>query len=114
MNNKQPSRIGSPQRRRFSSTQIQQFLADFDRSGLSAVAFARQHGLCYSVFCRWRKLHRLHSLRVPRLQAVPLGSLLAPSWMAEIALPNGTTVRPSNQACAAWTHAVLRQLARSC
>ncbi|HKW29151.1 MAG TPA: hypothetical protein VJT54_07440 [Verrucomicrobiae bacterium] len=29
-------------------------LAAFDRSGLSAAAFARQHGLTYSTFCGWR------------------------------------------------------------
>ena len=107
-------RVGSPQRRRFSASQIQRFLADFDRSGLSGVAFARQRGLCYTVFCRWRKLHRAPALRPPRLRAVPLGSLLAPAWMAEIALPNGATLRLGAQASAAWTDAVLRRLARSC
>ena len=29
-------------------------LAAFDRSGLSAAAFARQHGLHYTTFCGWR------------------------------------------------------------
>jgi hypothetical protein len=29
-------------------------LAAFDRSGLSAAAFARQHGLTYTTFCGWR------------------------------------------------------------
>ena len=31
-----------------------QLLAAFDRSGLSAAAFARQHGLNYTTFCGWR------------------------------------------------------------
>lgn len=115
MNNNQPAtRIGSPKRRRFSTQQIQQFLVDFERSGLSATDFTRQHGLCYSVFCRWRKLHRPGSLRSPRLQAVPLGSLFAPAWMAEIALPNGATLRVSAQASSAWSAELLRTLARSC
>ena len=30
-------------------------LAAFDRSGLSAAAFARQHGLHYTTFCGWRQ-----------------------------------------------------------
>jgi hypothetical protein len=30
-------------------------LAAFDRSGLSAVAFARQQGLTYTTFCGWRQ-----------------------------------------------------------
>src|ERR1700734_3331099 len=32
-----------------------QLLAAFDRSGLSAAAFARQHGLTYTTFCGWRQ-----------------------------------------------------------
>lgn len=31
-----------------------QLLATFDRSGLSAAAFARQQGLNYTTFCGWR------------------------------------------------------------
>ena len=30
-------------------------LAAFDRSGLSAAAFARQHHLTYTTFCSWRQ-----------------------------------------------------------
>ena len=30
-------------------------LAAFERSGLSAAAFARQQGLCYTTFCNWRQ-----------------------------------------------------------
>lgn len=30
------------------------FLAAFERSGLSAAAFARQQGLHYTTFCGWR------------------------------------------------------------
>ena len=32
-----------------------QLLAQFDRSGLSAAAFARRRGLRYSTFCGWRQ-----------------------------------------------------------
>ena len=32
-----------------------QFLAAFDRSGLSAAAFARRQGLNYTTFCGWRQ-----------------------------------------------------------
>ena len=47
---------GSP-RRRFRHTQADRrelLLAAFDRSGLSAAAFARQQGLNYTTFCGWR------------------------------------------------------------
>jgi hypothetical protein len=30
----------------------------FERSGLSAAAFARQHGIAYTTFCSWRRQRR--------------------------------------------------------
>jgi transposase-like protein len=41
-------------RRRTPPSRRTQLLAAFDRSGLSAAAFARQHGIGYSTFCGWR------------------------------------------------------------
>jgi transposase-like protein len=41
-------------RRRTDARRRTQLLAAFDRSGLSAAAFARQHGLHYTTFCGWR------------------------------------------------------------
>lgn len=32
-----------------------QLLAEFDGSGLSAAAFAREHGISYTTFCAWRR-----------------------------------------------------------
>ena len=43
-----------PRRSRPSQTQRTRLLAAFERSGLSAAAFARQHRLHYSTFCGWR------------------------------------------------------------
>ena len=40
--------------RRTGADQRAQLLAAFDRSGMSAAAFARQEGLIYSTFCGWR------------------------------------------------------------
>jgi hypothetical protein len=40
-----------------------QLLAAFDRSGLSAAAFARQHGIGYTTFCGWR--HRQAKAKSP-------------------------------------------------
>ena len=39
---------------RADATRRAQFLAAFDRSGLSAAAFARRHDLNYTTFCGWR------------------------------------------------------------
>ena len=41
-------------RRRTPPSRRTQLLAAFDRSGLSAAAFARQHGIGYTTFCGWR------------------------------------------------------------
>jgi hypothetical protein len=40
---------------RTSPHQRRQILAAFERSGLSAAAFARQHEIGYSTFCAWRR-----------------------------------------------------------
>jgi len=101
VNHHSSTRVGLRQRRRFSPQQIQQLLTQFERSGLSLTEFVRQQGLCYSVFCRWRKRQREGSLRTPVLQAVSLGSLLTANWMAEVALPKGATIRFSAQASSA-------------
>jgi transposase-like protein len=46
-----------PRRRapRTDAAQRAQVLAAFDRSGLSAVDFARQHGIHYTTLCAWRQ-----------------------------------------------------------
>jgi hypothetical protein len=41
-------------RQRTPSRRRTQLLAAFDRSGMSAAAFARQHGIGYTTFCGWR------------------------------------------------------------
>jgi hypothetical protein len=41
--------------RRTSAQQRAQLLAAFDRSGLSAAAFARKHHIHYTTFCGWRQ-----------------------------------------------------------
>jgi hypothetical protein len=47
---------GSPRRLRKSidTKRRTQLLVAFDHSGLSAAAFARQHGIHYTTFCDWR------------------------------------------------------------
>lgn len=44
-----------PRRSRTSQTQRARLLAAFERSGLSAAAFARRHRLHYTTFCNWRQ-----------------------------------------------------------
>jgi hypothetical protein len=49
------SNLVSFSRRRAKAAERAQFLAAFDRSGLCAADFARQHGLNYTTFCGWRQ-----------------------------------------------------------
>jgi transposase-like protein len=46
---------GFVRRSRTTPAQRAQLLARFERSGLSAASFARQHGLHYTTFCGWRQ-----------------------------------------------------------
>jgi hypothetical protein len=48
-----------------------QLLAEFDRSGLSAAAFARQHGLTYTTFCGWRHRQRRHRDKPQAIARIP-------------------------------------------
>lgn len=45
--------LASPRRVRTDVRQRAQWLAAFDRSGLSAAAFAREHSLRYTTLCGW-------------------------------------------------------------
>ena len=56
-----------------------QLLAAFERSGLSAAAFARQHRLHYTTFCGWRSRHAKAApafVQVELHQSAPSGDLL--------------------------------------
>ena len=44
-----------PRSSRTTATRRTQLLAAFERSGLSAAAFTRQHHLPYTTFCGWRQ-----------------------------------------------------------
>ena len=45
-------------RTKTSRRRRRQLMAAFERSGLSAAAFARQHGIAYTTFCSWRRRRR--------------------------------------------------------
>ena len=42
-------------KRRVSAQRRDQLLEEFERSGMSATAFARKHKINYTTFCSWRK-----------------------------------------------------------
>lgn len=63
---------------RITSLRRAKFLAAFDRSGLSAAAFARQQGLNYTTFCGWRH-RRTKAKTSPGFVQVELAGVPAPA-----------------------------------
>ena len=69
-----------PRRRggRAPAAQRTKLLAAFERSGLSAAAFARQQGLNYTTFCGWRH-RRAQAKASPGFVQVELASVPVPA-----------------------------------
>jgi transposase-like protein len=76
--------------RRTTAAERSQLLAAFDRSGLSAAAFARQHELNYTTFCGWRqrrgKADALPAFVQVELPASPEPAELVVEWGAQTRL----------------------------
>lgn len=72
-------------RQRTSPSRRTQLLTAFDRSGLSAAAFARQHGIGYTTFCGWRH-RRAKAKASPAFVEVELSE---PAAMAELLVEVG-------------------------
>ena len=90
---KLPVTVDTRGRVRTSREQRRLILAEFERSGVSAIEFARRSGLKYSTLAGWRHRHR-RSPRPGRLRPVrlleavlPTASLAASSLPALTALP---------------------------
>jgi transposase-like protein len=76
-------------RSRTTATRRTQLLAAFERSGLSAADFARQHHLQYTTFCNWRQ-------RQGKPQSSPgfvQVELPPPSAPAELVIELGSSAR---------------------
>jgi hypothetical protein len=66
--------------RRTDAARRAQLLGAFERSGLSAAAFARQHKLNYTTFCAWRQ-RRAKANSSPTFVEVELPAALAPAGL---------------------------------
>jgi len=80
--------------RRITPSRRSKFLAAFDRSGLSCVAFARQQGLNYTTFCGWRH-RRTKGKASPGFVQVELASVPAPAELV-VELSGNARVRLSS------------------
>jgi transposase-like protein len=83
--------IGFPRRRarRTDPARRTQLVAAFDRSELSAAAFARQHGIHYTTFCGWRR-RRDQAKASPAFVQVDLPE---PAPAVELVIELGATAR---------------------
>ena len=69
---KPPRLTLSHRHRRLTKTAREQLLAEFDRSGLSGAAFARERRISYGTFCNWRQQRsRSQRLAFTEVEIVP-------------------------------------------
>lgn len=81
-------KVDTLQRVRMSNARKEALLEEFERSGLSAAAFAKLHGLKYSTFAAWARKQRLQEQEA---------TTAAPLSLAEIVVndpPATAPVRP--------------------
>jgi transposase-like protein len=112
----------SVSRRRFSSQERTDLIAQYQRSGLTQQAFVEKHRFGLATLTKWLRQHRqfkkqspAKSQITPAFQALDLSRMLTgTSWAAEIVLPEGATVRLSAQADAPFTSHLLQTLRRAC
>ena len=84
-------------RRHYTRHERERLLALFDHTDSTALAFCREHQLCYQTFLRWRKLAR-DQVSEPAPDFIEFdvpASLSQPSVapQAELTFPGGLTLR---------------------
>ena len=115
---KLPATADSKGRLRTSKEQRRVILAEFERSGISAIAFARRTGLKYSIFAAWVQRYR----RTKRpLKKSPLRLLEAvatqPSPVVialQIQLPGGARLEIGDAGQISLAAALIAALEKSC
>ena len=112
-------RTGSDGRLRYTVGQRQELLEAFDRSGLSAMAFSRLHGISYQTFIAWLRKRRDSSEALPpgvpafaevMLQQPPPSSVAT----LRIVLPCGTALEVASRAALPLAAELLQTLRRPC
>jgi transposase-like protein len=111
---KLPVTVDTRGRVRTSREQRRLILAEFERSGVSAVEFARRSGLKYSTLAGWRQRHRRSQrpgLRPVRLlEAVLPTAAVAGSIKLPVLLPGGARLEITCAAQLPLALALLREL----
>ena len=101
---------------RISTEQRRLLLAEFERSGLSVVQFAKRTGLKYSTFAAW--IQRYGRKRRPALKSAVrlLEAVVAPKGTAclQVQLPGGAKMELHELGQVALAVALVRALEKSC
>ena len=115
---------GKGRHQQFSTTAISKVLARYRQSGLGVVQFAHEQGippgrLHYWIYQKGRTRRREPqrvSLSKPVFQELKVATMLPAidSWVAEVNLPGGLTVRFSQKAPAEWIGSVVQTLRPPC
>lgn len=103
----------TPRRQRVSAEERSRLVCLFRASGLTQAEFAQQQGIKLSTLHQWLYRGVPKKKARTRFQELPVPSLFAPTWMAEIALGGGLTLRLSASANADWIGSVVRALRQS-
>lgn len=102
-------------RRQFSAEDRQQWMEQYERSGLSVRDFCRDHPLCQSSLSRWLRLRRsatqkpaqAGSLVEVRVAPAPV---MGPAASVTVRLSGGVTMEVTSGTDAVWLAGVLRAL----
>lgn len=113
---------GFSSRRRFSPKVRDRLLHRYHRSGLTQREFVGRHALSLATLSSWLRQERQRGSNPawrqrgrPRFQSVDLSQMIgAPGWAAEVALPDGSTLRLSTHASTALVDGLLQTLRRPC
>lgn len=112
-------RTGSDGRLRYNREQRRDLLEAFDRGGLSAMAFSRQHGVCYQTFIAWLRKRRergtplqpdasaFAEVMLPQPAPTPAAAL-------RVVLPCGAVIEVSSRATLPLAIELLSTLRRPC
>ena len=112
-------RTGSDGRLRYSPEQRQDLLEAFDRSGQSAMAFSRHHGVSYQTFIAWLRKRREFSAPLPPdtpafAEVMVQQSSPIPNAVLRIVLPCGTAIELISRAALPLAAELLSTLRRPC
>jgi len=91
-------------RRHYTQSEREHWLAQFDEHPSTATSFCREHGLCYQTFLRWRRQAR--KIKSSTAASAPFIELELPvrpstppsSEVVELTFPGGLTLRIQSQA----------------